>query len=496
MRTPTGFSQHVISRWSVLRLGIVAVSGVFLSVPGFLPAQEPTPEQVKSALHKAVRFFRHDVSGDTGGYLWRYAADLSLREGEGEAKATTAWLQPPGTPAVGEAYLSAYLLTKDPVLREAAVETAMALVKGQLQSGGWADRIEFAPEDRKKTAYRTEKNPGKSNRTTFDDDKSQSALRFLMKTDQALEFKDPVIHEACLYALDSFIKAQYPNGAWPQQYEEFPNPADYPVAKAGYPKDWPREFPSQKYTGYYTLNDGNISKLIETMLLAAEIYDEPRYRSSAIKAGEFFLLAQMPDPQPGWAQQYSKEMHPMWARKFEPPAITGGESQGVMQTLLLLARETGEEKFMEPIPKALAYYKKSQRPDGRMARFYELHTNRPLYFTKDYKLTYSSDDMPTHYAFIVSNNLDRIERDYDRLTKTDKSEWKTARSERERKPRMTGSLKERVQKILAEMDDRGAWVERGELKSYPDAKNVKEIINPKTFSQNIQTLAEFLAASR
>lgn len=481
------------SRRSLLPIARWGLCAVCFFVPGWLFAQEPSAEEVKSALHKAVGFFRHDVAGDTGGYLWRYSADLSLREGEGEAKATTAWLQPPGTPAVGEAYLNAYLMTNDAMLREAVVETAMALVKGQLKSGGWADRIEFAPEDRKKSAYRSEQKPGKFNRTTFDDDKSQSALRFLMKTDQALAFNAPAIHEACIYALDSFIKAQYPNGAWPQQYEEFPIPADYPVTKASYPKDWPREFPNQKYTGYYTLNDGNIARLIETMLLASEIYEEPRYRASAIKAGEFFLLAQMPDPQPGWAQQYSKEMHPMWARKFEPPAITGSESQGVMQTLLILARETGEEKFLEPIPKALAYYKTCILPGGKMARFYELKTNKPLYFTKDYKLTYSSDDMPTHYAFIVSNNLDRIERDYDRLTKTDKSEWRTKRSVR--KPKMSNSLKERVKTILAEMDERGAWVERGELKYNPEGKNVKQIINPRTFSENVQTLAEFVAAS-
>ena len=31
---------------------------------------------------------------------------------------------------------------------------------------------------------------------------------------------------------------------------------------------------------------------------------------------------QMPDPQPGWAQQYDYDMRPMWARKFEPAAIT------------------------------------------------------------------------------------------------------------------------------------------------------------------------------
>ena len=459
-----------------------------------LSAQEPNPEKVRSALHQAVRFFRHDVARDTGGYLWRYSADLTQREGEGEVKATTAWLQPPGTPSVGEAYLRAYLLTDDPVFRDATVETAMALVRGQLKSGGWTNHIEFAPEDRKRYAYRTEKNPGRFNRTTFDDDKSQSALRFLMRTDQALGFQNQTIHDASTYALESFIKAQYPNGAWPQQYEAFPDPEKFPIKKASYPADWPREYPAKRYTDYYTLNDGNISKLIETMLLAAEIYKEPRYRESAIKAGEFFILAQMPEPQPGWAQQYTTDMQPAWARKFEPPAITGGESQGIMQTLLQLARETGEEKFLKPLPKAIEYYKKSQLPDGRLARFYELQTNRPLYLTKDYKLTYSPDDLPTHYGFIVGNRLDRIEREYNRLMKTDRSKWKSVRSES--KPRMSNSLRERVKKILAGMDDRGAWVEEGTLKYHRDRAKVREIIDPRTFAENIETLAEFLAASR
>ncbi len=463
---------------------------------GLIPvkAEDVKVDAARSGLQRAVRFFRHDVAGDTGGYLWRYSADLSLREGEGVAKPTTAWLQPPGTPRVGEAYLNAYLLTEEPVLREAVVETAMALVGGQLQSGGWADRIEFAPSDRKQFAYRKEAKPGKFNRTTFDDDKSQSALRFLMNTDRALDFKNPAIHEACVYALESFIKAQYPNGAWPQQYAEFPDPAEFPITKASYPADWPREYPKKKYTSFYTLNDGNISKLIETLLLAAEIYREPRYKTAAEKGGEFFLLAQMPDPQPGWAQQYSKEMHPVWARKFEPPAITGGESQGVMLSLLLLARETGEDKFLKPLPQALAYYKKSALPDGRLARFYELKTNRPLYFTKDYRLTYSAEDVPTHYAFIVGNNLDRIQKEYDRLKTSDRSQWKTASSRR--KPKLSRSLRERVRKILAEMDDRGAWVERGGLKYHKESENIREIITPKTFCKNLETLAEFLAASR
>lgn len=485
-------------RFWQLQIGLIGVMLVAGLGQTAFAAEEPTPQEVRKALHKAVRFFRHDVAGDTGGYLWRYSADLSLREGEGKTKATTAWLQPPGTPSVGEAYLKAYLLTNDPVLREAVHETAMALVNGQLESGGWSNNIEFDKNDRRRYAYRKAlhkgEKPGKSNRTTFDDDKSQSALRFLMKVDQAFDFQDEAIHEACEYALECFLKAQFPNGAWPQQYEEFPKPEDYPVKQASYPKTWSREYPGKKYTGYYTLNDNNISKLIETLLLAAEIYENPRYKAAAVKGGEFFLLAQMPDPQPGWAQQYTQNMHPAWARKFEPPAITGGESQAVMLTLLYLARETGDEKFLKPFPKALAYYKNSELPNGRMARFYELKTNRPLYFTKDYELTYSDADMPTHYGFIVGSKFDRIEKEYNRLMETDRSQWKVNR--KERTPRMSDGLKSRVKKILADMDDRGAWVEAGELKYHREADHVKAIIDPRTFSQNIETLAEYLAASR
>ncbi len=129
------------------------------------------------------------------------------------------------------------------------------------------------------------------------------------------------------------------------------------------------------------------------MLEAARIYKEPRYLASAEKGGEFMLLSQMPEPQPGWAQQYDREMHPAWARQFEPPSITGGESQSVMRALMLLYRETGQRKYLEPLPRALAYYKRSILPDvenpseirrracpGRTpcaARFYELKTNRP-----------------------------------------------------------------------------------------------------------------------
>src|SRR5437868_13024578 len=91
-----------------------------------LAQQPPTRDEASAALQKAVTFFREMVSAE-GGYLWRYSEDLSLREGEEKATATMAWLQPPGTPAVGEAFLRAHERVKEKYLLDAAVETARAL---------------------------------------------------------------------------------------------------------------------------------------------------------------------------------------------------------------------------------------------------------------------------------------------------------------------------------------------------------------------------------
>ena len=113
------------------------------------------------------------------------------------------------------------------------------------------------------------------------------------------------------------------------------------------------------------------------MFLAAEIYQDQQYYKSALKSGDFILLAQMPAPQPGWA------------RRFEPPAITEGESQGLINVLMHLYKKTGNKKYLEPIPRALKYYKSVELPGKKLARFHELKTNKPLYFTKDYQLNYS-----------------------------------------------------------------------------------------------------------
>jgi hypothetical protein len=474
-----------------------------LFAPQARPALAQNSEQVREAMHRAVHFFQ-DQASTQGGYVYQWSADLAKREGEGQVEATTAWVQPPGTPAVAMAYLDAYRMCGDAVLLDAARQTADALLRGQLQSGGWDNRIEFDLQRRARYAYRTDlsregekSSSRRRNVTTLDDNKTQSVVSFLMQIDQELKFQDPQIHEAVIYALDCLVKAQYPNGAWPQRYSEFPEPSNDPPKQASIPSAWPREFPGEDYAGFYTLNDNTISDVIVTLLDAWEIYRDERYLQAAIRGGEFFLRAQLPEPQPGWAQQYDRQMQPAWARKFEPPAVSGGESQGVMRTLVLLYRRTAmlrddAKKFLDPLPSALAYYRRSLLDNGKLARFYELGSNRPLFFNKQYELTYASDDLPTHYAFIVSSKLDQIEAEWKRALETPKDElWKPKQV---RTLRRSESLDRQVMRVIDSLDTRGAWVEPGRLRYHGDNDPTREVIRSETFIDNLRLLAGWLGA--
>lgn len=467
---------------------------LFVGIAGWArscPGDDELVAEARHALYRACDFFRDKVACN-GGYLWQYSEDLTHQEGEGIADDTIVWVQPPGTPTVGAAFLEAYELSGDNYFLTAAREAGNCLIRGQLRSGGWDYRIEFDPASRRRYAYRVDPVRTKSrNTTTLDDNTTQSALRLLMQLDQALEFKDAEIHEATEFALSALLKSQYPNGAWPQRFDGPPIADQFPVLRANYPESWSRTWVKKDYRSHYTFNDNAIADTIDVMLMAARIYNDPKFMAAATRAGDFLLLAQMPDPQPGWAQQYNARMQPAWARKFEPPAITGGESGNVIKTLLRMYRETGHARYLEPIPRALAYYQKLALPDGRLARFYELKTNRPLYFTTDYELTYDDSDLPTHYGFKVSNWVDSVAKQYEKA-KALKPEQRNVATP-PRKPKNSPALEARVRGLIAGLNENGAWTESGKLKSLP-SDGEQTIITSRTFARNIVTLSTYLAA--
>jgi hypothetical protein len=461
-------------------------------------------DEVLKALHKAVEFYRTRVAKE-GGYHFYYAEDLSYGRSEHGEGLTQVEVQREATPIVGLAFLSAYEATGDRYYLEAARATAHALVKGQLCSGGWDYIIEFDPAKRARYHYRADGNcraakSADAPPTTLDDNVTQAAVRVLMRVDLVLEFKDSAIHEAAQFALQQLTKAQYPNGAWPQRYREFPDSSKFPVKRASYPNSWPRKWPGANYQTFYTFNDNTISDAIDLFLEAARIYNEPRYRAVAEKGGGFILLAQMPEPQPAWAQQYDLDMHPAWARLFEPPSVTGGESQGIIKTLLVLYRETGDKKYLEPARRALAYLRRSvlppveprsearaRLPQGApvLARFYELKTNKPLYITKGtqinvagrpamringYELSYSDDSVIRHYAVLVSGaELDALEAELQFLSNADSATMKRPVKLRGLSPWSVLApitiprSDQQLSRILSQLDERGAWVELGSI---------------------------------
>lgn len=447
--------------------------------------------KAQATMRKAAEFYWHQVAL-RGGYVYYYSPDLSVRWGEGRASDQQIWVQPPGTPTVGLALLAAHRATGDTFYLEAAREAGEALIYGQLKSGGWQNCVDFDPQGQRLNLYRNGKGRG-ANNSTLDDGITQTATRFMARLDETLKFKDPAVHESALVALDALLKAQFVNGAFPQIWTG-PVPQT-PVVMASYPNyDWRTEGRVKDYWNMYTLNDGLAGTVSEMLLAAGEVYKDARYQAALAKLGDFLILAQMPEPQPAWAQQYSREMHPIWARRFEPAAITGGESQDAMETLMKIYRGTGDKKYLEPIPRAVAWLKRSRLPDGRLARYYELKTNKPLYMTRsgdEYSLTYDDSDLPDHYGWKVASRLEAIEREFAALTTSGaKGQEPGARSR---------AAADEVRRIIADLDPQGRWISQyaGEpLYGQPKFRPGEEYISSAIFSRNLELLSAYLTAGR
>ncbi|MCA9107020.1 MAG: pectic acid lyase [Planctomycetales bacterium] len=474
--------RAAIVRGTALAVGLVLLTSRLHAQPA--DDAPPSRAEIRRALSLATEFFHGRVAVH-GGYVFHYSLDLRTRWGEGLASREQIWVQPPGTPTVGEAFLDAYSATGDAAHLEAAVEAGEALLYGQLRSGGWTSAIDFDPSGERIADYANGRGRGR-NYSTLDDDTTQGALRFLIRLDRTLEFEHVEIHAAVRRALDTMLAAQFPNGAFPQVWQG-PSP-EQPIRAAVFPDyDWRVENRIKEYWNLYTLNDDLAGDMVALLVLADATYDDPRYSAALRRLGDFLILAQLPEPQPAWAQQYDYGMRPAWARKFEPPAITGSESQNAIEALLEIYRFTGDEKYLAPIPAALRYLSESELPDGRLARFRELETNRPLYMNQDYELTYDDTDVPTHYAWKVASHVDRLTRRYESL--------------RENPPDPTAPIAPlprdvsaaAVRRILDDLDDQGRWISvRGgeRLVGQPKIAEGESYLSSEVFARNMRQLAD------
>lgn len=476
-----------------MRSPFVSLVAALILIPPAVRADPGTPAEpeVRKALHQALTFFRSRVAVH-GGYVYYVSLDLQKRLGEGVASAEQIWVQPPGTPAVGMAYLTAYQATGESAFLDAAREAGTALIHGQLRSGGWTNAVDFDPQGSQAAQYRNGKGGGKRNFSTLDDDISQAAMRFLMRLDQTEKFGNEPVHGAVTVALEALLRAQFANGGFPQGWTDAVPEA--PVEAARYPDyDWKTEGRIKNYWDMYTLNDGLAGTVAATLVEASGIYGDKRYVAALRKLGDFLLLAQMPEPQPAWAQQYNRDMQPIWARKFEPPAIAGRESQDVLWTLLRIASQVRDARYLQPLPKAMAYLKRSRLPDGRLSRYYELRSNKPLYMSRQgdaYSLTYDDSRLPDHYGWKWVSELDGIEEAYRSVMD---------RKGLPRKTTETSELALRSAKILATLDGEGRWVSSfaGErLVGQPEFRPGETYLSSALFNENVEVLSEYLMRLR
>jgi hypothetical protein len=411
------------ARAATLRLTLTVLALLLAGSFARALEQKTTPEAALAALQRAGAYFR-DRLGVENTFVWRYSLDGRSRHGEGgEVPASLGWVQPPGTPAVGAAFLRIYEVTGDKSWLDAAHRVAKALVKTQLISGGWFYAIETDREKLKNWCYRARdigqrdcrkiKGNRKRNETVLDDNNTQSVLNFLMWFDKANKGADPVIRDSIDFGLRRLMASQYRNGAFPAFYSDRVPGFDEAVAShATIPVDWPRDWQKPDSPPYFIVNDNLPRDTGRLFLNAYRAYGEPMYLRTAMEVGDFLVAAQLPAPQPGWAQQYDRLLQPVWGRNFEPPAVASRETAGCIDYLVELHDQTAKAQYLDVAKSAAQWLTDARLPDGSWARHYEINTNRPLFINSKGEVTFEDKDLTDDYgtkgAFDIEATLTRL----------------------------------------------------------------------------------------
>lgn len=441
---------------------------IFLLSPILVFAQ--TKQEVLTSMKKATEFFLTKVS-NRGGYVWNVSEDFSKSYGEVPARKSQIWVQS-GTPSVGMALLNAYEATKDKFYLQTAEKAADALIFGQTKEGGWHYVVDFEPNalqsfyknQASKFKWGMEEQRFYKGNATLDDGNTQSATRFILRLYTIS--KNQKYKQSLHKALDFFLKAQYPNGAFPQRF-----PLKFDFIHDGFPD----------YTSYYTLNDGATVTAIQVLVDGYENLGDKKYLDAAKRAVDFLIAVQGPEDQGCWAEQYHPDtMQPVKARTHEPAGFVVRESEQVIETLIMFYKMTGDRRYLRPIPLCLQWFERLNKEAVEfkrpVARYYELGTNLPVYVIQTNKTNeigyglyewsnkLSAQDKlgttgsPANMNIRQVVNVEQIKQEYERIksldAKTAKAEYDKSRSWNERQ----FADNKVVTNAIKSMDSRGAWI--------------------------------------
>ncbi|MFV3128474.1 pectate lyase [Niveispirillum sp. KHB5.9] len=386
-------------------------------------AQAPSRDTILATMKRASRFMVEEAAVN-GGFVWQYLPDFSRRWGELEASPTMIWVQPPGTPTMGNLFLDAWHATGDAWYLDAAMKTATALIKGQLESGGWNYVIDTAgPEAEQrwyatygKNAWRMEEFHHYYGNGTFDDAGTAEATQFLLRL--YLEKKDKGIRKALDNALGFILKAQYPNGGWPQRF---------PLVKDGGVHGRP------DYTGYITFNDDVAGENLEVLVFAYQTLGDKKLLDPIRRGMDIFLATQQPQPQPAWGLQHrTTDLKPAGARTYEPEGFATHTTANNIKQLLNFYRLTGDAKYLARVPDALDWLDKVQSPANLRSQgrthptFITIGEGKPLYLHRrgsnvvngEYYTSDSPNEIIAHYGSFRSINTEALRKEYKELAAT------------------------------------------------------------------------------
>ena len=135
---------------------------------------------------------------------------------------------------------------------------------------------------------------------------------------------------AAILCADLYVKAQNPNGSWPQAYN----------LRTKRPQG----------LGYGVVNDGATREPMYLLLLMYHVTNDRRFLGPIVKAGDWVVRVQNKRGGiPGWADQYDAHDRPCWARSFEPPAISVPATREATSMLIFMYWLTHDEKYLDPL---------------------------------------------------------------------------------------------------------------------------------------------------